>query len=115
MPPRHRQRRRDRWRSSTGRAPSSQTTNKAGAKMRRSIPTGLAGLAAGVLLLGATACGGDDDGGPLDTADEPDTTTVPDTPTETEPEGGELTAYCEAALGIESTPPFEGETDAEAL
>ena len=86
--------------------------------MRRSIPTGLAGLAAGVLLLGATACGGDDDGGPLDTADEPDTTTtVPDTPTETEPEpgGGELTAYCEAALAIESTPPFEGETDAEAL
>ena len=85
--------------------------------MRRSIPTGLAGLAAGVfLLLGATACSGDDSGGPLD---GPDTTDAPEGVTTTAPDDGpaadgELTAYCDAALAIELTAPFEGETDADA-
>lgn len=82
--------------------------------MQRPLPTVLAGLATGLLLLGAAACGGDDDDSAgTDGTEEPtgSTTTVADT----EPEGsGELAAYCEAATAIELTPPFEGETDAEA-
>lgn len=83
--------------------------------MRRSLRSGWAGLAAGLLLLGASACSGDDDdSGPLDPG-EPDTTEAPEGSTTTaDPGAGELAGYCEAALAIELTPPFEGESDSEA-
>lgn len=85
--------------------------------MRRTFPTRLAGVAAGVLLL-ATACGDDDDssGGPPDRPEEPAGAT-----TTTGAADGELAAYCEAALAIEVVPDPDldpsltgAEADAEA-
>ena len=76
--------------------------------MGRSIRTGLAGAAAGVVLL-TVGCGGDDEGSPLSRpdVDEPAASTT----TTLAPTGGEFAAYCDAALAIETVPEMELDPD----